>query len=283
MSHFLKILLWGGVFYALYLSVLFFAQRQLMYPRYLLDPAPVSQPPVKNTEAIRIETGFGRVDALYLKPEPASGAVRFPIMIVAHGNAEQIDYLIDEFRPAARLGMGVLLVEYPGYGRSEGSPSQKRIAETFLAAYDLFIGRSDVDASRIVLFGRSLGGGAACILASHRPSAALILVSTFTSARSFAKRYLAPGRLVRDPYDNLSAVMNYTGPVLVVHGTWDDVIPYRHGAALADAAPDGRIIALDCAHNDCPPDPDRFWRQVAEFLEKAGVLLHEETPLDPPS
>ena len=91
MSHFLKILLWGGIFYALYLLALFLAQRHMMYPRYLLDSAPVSQPSGKNMEAIRIDTGFGRVEAIYLTPESVPDDGRFPVMIVAHGNAEQID------------------------------------------------------------------------------------------------------------------------------------------------------------------------------------------------
>jgi hypothetical protein len=170
------------------------------------------------------------------------------------------------------MGMGVLLVEYPGYGRSEGAPSQEKIAEVFRRAYDRLADRPEIDAKRIVLFGRSLGGGAVCDLTRHRNARALILVSTFTSARSFARRYLAPGFLVRDPFDNIAAVGRYAGPVLVVHGRQDEVVGFEHAGVLARAAADARLLALDCGHNDCPPAPARFWQEVEQFLLEANVL-----------
>ena len=145
-----------------------------------------------------------------------------PAFIFAHGNGELIDYWPDELRPVAALGAGLLLVEYPGYGRSEGAPTQERILEVFTRAYDRLAARPEVDPGRIVLIGRSMGGGAVCDLALKRPSAALVLLSTFTSLRTYAVRYLAPGFLIRDPFDNLAAVRQYPGPVLVVHGREDD-------------------------------------------------------------
>ena len=87
----------------------------------------------------------------------------------------------------------------PGYGRSAGSPSEKSITEAFLAAYDAITTRDDVDPSQVILFGRSLGGGAVCALSKYRPIKALILMSTFTSVRSMAKipcpRFSSPGSL----------------------------------------------------------------------------------------
>jgi len=94
-------------------------------------------------------------------------------MIVGHGNAELIDFCQIDFEPFTYLGLGVLLVEYPGYGRSEGTPSQKSITETFVKAYDTIAARKDVDTEKIILFGRSVGGSAVCALSLERPSAAL--------------------------------------------------------------------------------------------------------------
>jgi fermentation-respiration switch protein FrsA (DUF1100 family) len=183
--------------------------------------------------------------------------------------------LIDSWPEALKrvpaMGVGLLLVEYPGYGRSAGSPSQESISETFTRAYDTLAARPDVDPARNVFFGRSLGGGAVCDLAAKRPAAALILMSCFTSVRSFAIRYLAPSFLIRDPFDNLAVVRDYSGPVLVIHGRFDEIIPFGHGNTLHAAARNGKMIAYDAGHNDCPPDWSVFWRDVEEFLKANGI------------
>ena len=150
-------------------------------------------------------------------------------------------------------------------GARPEAPSQESISETFTRAYDKLAARPDVDPARIVFFGRSLGGGAVCDLAAKRPAAALILMSCFTSVRSFAIRYLAPSFLIRDPFDNLAVVRDYSGPVLVIHGRFDEIIPFGHGKALHEAARNGKMIAYDAGHNDCPPDWAVFWRDAERF------------------
>lgn len=244
-------------------------QRQVMFPRGLIE-VPSEDPHIPDLERIWINTSFGKVETWFL-PSPR-GSKPAPAVIFAHGNGELIDFWPQELKIFNRLGIGLLLVEYPGYGRSEGSPSQASIEETFVAAYDMLVARKDVDASRIILFGRSLGGGAVCALAAQRPSAALILMSTFISARSFAAKYLAPGFLVRDPFDNLAAVKTYPGPVLIIHGKFDEVIPYRHGVSLFQAASRGKMITYESGHNDCPPRWDTFWRDVESFLRETEII-----------
>ncbi len=267
-----KYCLWGLVIYAVYCAILFVMQRHIIYPRSLLGPPPAAREKMPGIEKIWLETEAGRIETWFMTPPSQRPEGPAPAMIIAHGNAELIDYLPLEFEFVRRLGLGVLLVEYPGYGRSGGSPSQVDITNTFIAAHDMLTARSDVDGARIVLFGRSLGGGAACALAEKRPSAALVLTSTFTSARSLAVRRLAPGFLVLDPFDNLSVVREYPGPILIMHGTSDSVIPFSHGKALLKAATRGQLIAYDCNHADCPPDSERFHQDLAAFLQGAGVL-----------
>ena len=97
-------------------------------------------------------------------------------------------------------------------------------------------------------------------------------MSAFTSARAFAKKFLVPAFLVRDAFDNLSAVTNYPAPVLIVHGKHDEIIPFSHAITLHKAAKLGKIIAYDAGHNDCPPDWDVFWRDIASFLKSAGII-----------
>ena len=260
--------------YVLYCGLLFLFQRSMLFPGAGLRIAPFVESRPAHSEVISLKTSFGSVESWYYAPELRS-AQPSPAVIIAHGNAEHIDTLPAEFLRFTQLGLAVLAVEYPGYGRSEGSPSQETIAETFVKAYDTLVARDDVDGERIVLFGRSLGGGAVCTLAARRPSAALILLSTFTGIRQLARRYPAPTALVRDPFDNLHVLRQYDGPVLVMHGTADELIPHSHGQTLSAAARRGRLVDLECGHNDCPPNWDGFWRDISQFLAAETDIINE--------
>lgn len=248
-------------------------QRQMLFPRYLIE-TPSDNENISGLEKIWIDTSFGKVETWFLPPDDSRVSGPAPAVIFAHGNGELIDFWPHELKKLNRLGIGVLLVEYPGYGRSAGKPSQDSITETFTSAYDLLIARKDVDSSKIVLLGRSVGGCAVCVLASARPSAALILMSSFISVRSFASKYLVPDFLVRDPFDNLAVVRNYQEPVLVIHGKFDEVIPFSHGMILYKAAKQGKIITYESGHNDCPPSWDTFWRDIETFLHDSGLINH---------
>jgi pimeloyl-ACP methyl ester carboxylesterase len=264
------------VMYSAYCLLLFLFQRQLLFPRFQIETPSGMAQVTQDMEKMWLNTRCGRVEAWFLPPAPGEPAKPVPAVIFAHGNAELIDFWPQELSSFRSHGMGLLMVEYPGYGRSEGTPSQENIAEAFLAAYDMLVARKEVDPARIVLFGRSLGGGAVCALADQRPAAALVLMSTFTSVKSFASRFFVPGFLVKDPFDNLTSIASYSGPVLIMHGKHDSLIPYEHGVALYRAAQDAEMVTYDCDHNDCPPSWETFWQDVSRFLHNAGILENEE-------
>jgi pimeloyl-ACP methyl ester carboxylesterase len=271
-TTFFKFAVWSFLLYGLYCGLLFIIQRQIIFPRGMIP-----QPPAVDLESLGVQshplqTSFGRVETWFMPPAEGTRAGRSPAVIFGHGNGELIDFWPEALKRFTEFGVALMLVEYPGYGRSEGSPSRSSIAETFVKAYDRLVSLEGIDSSRIVLFGRSLGGGAVCDLAKERPSAALILMSTFKSVRSFAARYLAPAFLIRDPFDNWTVVRRYAGPVLVIHGRSDEIIPLEHGQALHSAAQDGKMIIYSAGHNDCPPDWDVFWRDIETFLKEANVL-----------
>jgi len=272
MPPLLKFIFWPLCIYVAYCGLLFLLQRQIMFPRGMIPQPTPSAQKLPALEKIWLATESGKVESWLLPPVSGSAAGPAPAVIFGHGNGELIDFWPDELQGFCRIGIAVLLVEYPGYGRSAGSPSQGSITEAFVTAYDTLIARKDIDSSRILLFGRSLGGGAVCALSAKRPSAALILMSTFTSARSFAKRYLAPSFLVRDPLDNLSAVEKYKGPILIMHGRHDTVIPFSHGKVLRKAARMGKLISYEAGHNDCPPDWSVFWQDIAGFLLENKII-----------
>ena len=261
--------LWIVCLYLVYLCFLFVVQRRLVFPRHLAR-IPEEPIPVPGVEKSWIDVKGGRVESWFLPPKGDDAS--FPVIIFAHGNAELIDYSPGYMGALADHGVGVLLVEYPGYGRSTGSPAQEAITGAFVEAYDSLVTREGVDPSRIVFMGQSLGGGVVCALQARRPSAALILLCTFTSVRALSSRYFSPGFLVRDPFDNLEEVSAFDNPVHITHGEHDTLIPYSHALALSEAAKDSRLLTYQSNHIDCPPDWPAYWVEVIKFLEEIDII-----------
>ena len=216
-------------------------------------------------EAIWFDIDGGRVEAWFL---PAPGPSPSPLMIHAHGNGELIDIQTHSVSALRAAGIGILLVEYPGYGRSTGTPSEKSVTDTFVTAYDWASHDSRVDPARIIGYGRSLGGGAVAQLAARRPIAALVLESTFTSIGELVRANHIPGWLIVNEFDTRAVLAKYSGPVLILHGTHDGTFPVALAHALHKASPRSKLHVQDCGHNDCPSQ----WELVLGFLDKNGVF-----------
>ncbi len=268
--------------YLLYAGYFYRVQRHAIFPRYLLPTTTqtiadfpgwqqrwieVSAP---NDSSSTNTTIAARVESWFLPPPlTPEGA---PVILMTHGNGDLMEMWPRRVEELARQGWGILLIEYPGYGRSTGEPSEATIAATLTDAYDWVITEPGVDAKRIILFGYSVGGGAIGTLAAQRPSAALVLMSTFTSVRAMAARYYLPGILVSDPFDTLAVVEHYPNPILFIHGSQDTTIPAANSVALHRAAPNSKLLLLPCGHADCVDDWDDFWPLVLDFLFERAVL-----------
>jgi fermentation-respiration switch protein FrsA (DUF1100 family) len=245
------------VLVAAYLGAAYLLQRRLLFP------APVwpQQSLRADVEAVRLALPFGPVEALFLAPTGGPPAP-WPLILFAHGNGEVADDWVEAFDAPRGWGWAVLLLEYPGYGRSAGSPSEGSILAAAEAAYEWARRDPRIDAGRLVPYGRSLGGGVAARLAADHGLPALILESAFTSVRPLAARFFLPSLLVRDHFDTLQAVRRYNGVMLVLHGREDTIVPIAQGRALAAAVPGAVFRELPCGHNDCP----RAWRLIEDVL-----------------
>lgn len=193
------------------------------------------------------------------------------VVLVSHGNGGNLTHrgkrILDLH---AHLGTGVLVYDYPGYGRSGGSPSERGCYAAGDAALAWLESRG-IPNERVVLKGESLGGGVAVDLASRHPHAALVLQATFTSLPAAAKSHypwLPCQMLMTNRFDSLSKLPKCRRPTFVIHGTADRVVPYEQGKALFDAAAEPKeFFTLEGAdHND--PLPPEMYEALKRFLAK---------------
>lgn len=211
---------------------------------------------------VRLPTTLGDTVAARLsRAEGATAAILF-----THGNAEDIGHLQDFVSAYTELGLTVLALDYPGYGLGTGKPSEPGAYAAAEAALT-YLGEQGFPPGRVVLHGRSLGGAVAVDLAVRHPVAGAILESTFTSAFQVMLPF---GGLPGDRFTSLAKLPRVRCPVLLIHGTRDEVVPFRHGVRLFEALPPERTRAWwveGAGHNDLlwVAGP-RYWREIAAFL-----------------
>ncbi|MFZ1936829.1 MAG: alpha/beta hydrolase [Thermoguttaceae bacterium] len=207
-----------------------------------------------------------RLHGWYIPCENARATVLY-----CHGNGGNVAYWADAARSLHdRVGVSVLLFDYRGYGRSEGTPSEAGVLADARAARAWLAQREKIAEGQIVLMGRSLGGGVAVDLAAADGARALVLESTFTSLPDVAQTMfpLLPVRLLMQTRLNSEKkIANYHGPLLQSHGTADRLIPYAIGRRLFDAAnqPKQFVPIANGDHND--PQDEEYYQALSVFLD----------------
>src|SRR5262245_20572994 len=251
----------AAVIYAVWLGFLYTLQEKLIFPRDMAGPPMGDTAIPRGVERVWITAEDGsRVEAWYIrapgasKERPAGAAVFF------HGNAELIDHQLGLAERYVERGFSVLLCEFRGYGRSGGRPSQAAIVADAAAFYDGLAARPEVDRTRIVIHGRSLGTGAAAQLAAIRPAGAVILESPFTSLASLAWHYGAPPLLLKHPFRTDRVLPNLKCPILILHSHDDEIIPFSHGQRLHELAPASTFVELNGSHNSALSEQDEYWK-----------------------
>lgn len=259
------------LFYVVWCLLLYFYQGTILFPTGYIPNVQGIQPPDGAIQTWIEANDKSRVEGWYLPPKNLQPDKKYPVVWFFHGNAELIDYCVDDFRQYQAWGFGVFLPEYRGYGRSGGVPGQKNIAADMKLFYHWLIQRPEVDQNRLIYHGRSLGGGVACQLAADHPPAALILQSTFISVVEMTKKYLVPSIFVQHPFRSDRVVSRLNCPIFIAHGVKDEIIPCDHGQRLAQLAPKATFYEVACHHNDFPMDKT-FWQKIQQFLAEAGIL-----------
>jgi len=235
--------------YVVLVAILWAFQEKLTFP------APrAALPALDLGERIELAMQDGtRLVGWYLAAQGDAGR-RTPALLWFYGNGENIAAIwpiIRDFRPPHAA---VLVLDYPGYGASEGKATEAGMYEAADLAYDELRRRPDVDPKHIYVYGRSLGSAAATHVAATREVAGLILESPFTSAKGMAVRHyrFVPRVLVRLRLDNIGRMPAIRCPTLIFHGTADMLVPMRMGQEVAAAAggPVEFVMIEGSGHND---------------------------------
>ncbi len=256
-------------FYVLLGVMLFFMQERMVF---------LARLPGRQLEATPRDAGFDHVDVnfetadglslhgWYVYAHKPRGTVLF-----LHGNAGNISHRLDSIAIFHELGLDTFIIDYRGYGQSEGKPSEEGTYRDAEAAWQYLVTQRGEDPARIIIFGRSIGGGVGAWLATRHKAAALIIESSFTSAvEMVAHLYpFMPVRLIsRLRYPVADYVARVECPVLIVHSRDDEIIPFAMGRALYEAAPAPKaFIELAGDHNNgFLLSRDRYREGLAKFV-----------------
>ena len=247
----LRILLAAAL--GLLICISMFEDKLIYLPdRYPQGRWDVSDPPAREGEIVpRIEDcHFTASDGVKLhgwlaspqrkvngKFEPVQAEA---VLLWFHGNAGNISSRYEMIRMLMQLPARIFIIDYRGYGKSEGSPNEAGLYIDARAAWDYLTGERQVPAERIIIFGKSLGGAPAIDLASRVEPAGLIVQSSFTSIKDMAASILPlfPGFILRTKMDSKEKIASVRCPKLFIHSPIDEVVPYRLGRALFEAAPE---------------------------------------------
>jgi hypothetical protein len=215
-------------------------------------PTPVV-PAAEVIEEVWLESDGGiRIHGLYVGAETA-----FADLLFLHGNAGNLYDRLDNVRMLVESGFNVLIIDYRGYGKSEGQPSEGGLYQDGEAGYRYLVDERRVSPERLVIFGRSLGSAVAIELAIRHGCAAVVVESAFTSAVSLGRLHYGwlPGLILRgmtQRFDSLSKVARLRAPALFVHGRADRIVPVEMGRRLYEASPEPKrwYEIPDAGHND---------------------------------
>ncbi|MBI2082363.1 MAG: alpha/beta hydrolase [Deltaproteobacteria bacterium] len=199
-------------------------------------------------------------------------------LLFLHGNAGNIGDRLDHIKQLLKIGWNIFIFDYRGYGGSEGSPSIEGLQKDTDAAYRWLVSGKEGTKflpEQIVVWGESLGGAYATDLATREPLRALILQSTFTSLHDIAQTHypFIPKPIVPDIYRSIDKVRKIRSPLLVIHGTSDETVPFWMGKKLFESAPHPKRFyeVKEALHNNgYEIGKKEYLSQIEVFLNEAG-------------
>jgi len=271
-----------GIAYGVVLVLVFVFQSHLVFfpgtgREAVLNPQSYGM----RFESVEIRTADGETLAAWWVPaEGARGTVLF-----FHGNAGNISHRLDYLQMFHRLRYSTLIVDYRGYGKSTGTPSEEGTYRDAEAAWDYLRHVRLALPQDIVIAGESLGGAVATWLAAKVGPRAVVLHSAFTSVNDLGSQvyWFLPVRfLSRFGYDNVENLKRISAPVFIAHSRDDDIVPFAHGRKLYEAAREPKtFLEMSGGHNDGFIFTRPEWvAALAAFLDSQAGARRMEPPMD---
>jgi hypothetical protein len=197
-------------------------------------------------------------------------------LLFCHGNAGNISHRIEAIDMFCSIGLDVFIFDYRGYGRSQGSPTEKGLHADAHAAYTYLIDKRKLNEGTIVVYGKSLGANVAVELCSKIRPAALISESAFTSALEMGKKlfpFLPIKWFITIKYDALSKIKDITVPKLIIHSEDDEIIPFHQGRKLFEASPEPKeFYPMRGGHNEAIfQEKEDFVNKIDAFFQKHSL------------
>ena len=235
------------IYVAIVILVYLFQSHLVYFPTRSIDATPNHVN--LNYEDVWLQTKDGDRIHGWFVPEPNA---RWTVLMF-HGNGGNISHRLETLRLLNNVGVNTLIIDYRGYGLSEGQPSEQATYLDAMAAWEHLVEeRSGRDS--IIVFGRSLGGAVAVWLANEVNPRGLILESTFTSVIDMAQHHypFLPVRYIsKFHYDSLAIAENIAGPTFMLHSRDDEIVPFDLGMKLYEALPGNKsFLEMQGGHND---------------------------------
>ncbi len=247
------------------LAIFIFQSKLIFFPQKLNENSPTVK--VHKDEEITIELDNVKLHGWLINP----GSDK--LLIYYGGNAEEVSLSIDDLDDIENCT--ILALNYRGYGKSEGSPSQKALFSDAIEVFDEITVKLNIPPERVILLGRSLGTGVAVYVAYRRNVSKLILTTPFDSVKNIAKKMLPifpVGLLIRHPFDSVSIVDKIKAPCLMLLAENDELIPMKNSINLANhiTSPLEIVTIKNAGHNDI-----QLYR---EYISSINDFINKDLP-----
>jgi fermentation-respiration switch protein FrsA (DUF1100 family) len=256
------LVLFGSVF----LGLRWYEQGAVYYPTYdvLHSPTDIGL----QFEEVRIDTADGETVHGWWVP---SGRPDAPVLLFFHGNGGNVSHRLEKLAALHGIGADTLIIDYRGYGKSSGAPSERGLYQDANAAYGWLTRVRKVDPRRIVVYGESLGSAVAVHLASESPTGGVIIESGFTSVPDIARKmfpFLPVSWILKHQFNSIDKIDRIDAPLLILHSRQDELFEMSHPQRLLAAArPPKHLVEMQGGHNDAFLVSAEVYREaIAQFL-----------------